>query len=57
MLVFVRESPPKCLTLQVYLEEHPMTDVSVVDNHGDHKSPKDRVVMFPFQTTMKMAYE
>ena len=27
-----------------YLEDHPRTDLQVVNNHGDRKSPKDRVV-------------
>ena len=35
-------------SLDVYLEDHPRTDGYVVNNHGDHKSPKDRATWDPF---------
>ena len=44
------------LFLRGYLEDHPMTDGYVVNNHGDRKSPKDRVVG-PLPSGLFMAYK
>ena len=37
------------------LEDHPMTDGYVVNNHSDRKSPKDGVI--PFPNGLFMAYK
>ena len=44
------------LLLIWYLEDHPKLGF-VVSNYGLFSSPKDWVVYFPFQMTMKMAYK
>ena len=46
--------PPAILTAGPYLEDHPRT--WMVNNHGDRKSPKDRVVG-PLPNGLFMAYK